>query len=319
MPSIIRTKTVVFSLMFISLTAPVNANNRANDSMQCNDKSTLISEPYRVNLIRDNFKFLEGPTWSKTTQSFYFSEMDFDGPQDKGPDSTIYQLSLPNKITVMKEHSGSNGLLAHKNELITLNHGTRGLTSINLTTNSEKVITDGYQGKAFNSPNDANIHSLGDIYFTDPDWQLSERKKQIDFTGVFKLSSTGVVSLIDSSLPKPNGIVFSPDEKKLYVGANDNHVYVYPVNDDASLGKRTNFVSIQSPDGMTVDCAGNLYVTSHTQGTLNVYTPKGKLLHKMPVAKQITNVEFGGKDLKTLLITTGNGLYSLETNISGVH
>ena len=275
-------------------------------------------ESSAVTLISEDFLFLEGPTWSTQTQAFYFSEMNFNSEQSTGPISTIYQLTLPDHITRFIENSGSNGLLAKGNVLYSMNHGTRSLTPFNLTDKKRAVLVDNFQGQHFNSPNDLTLHSAGHIYFTDPNWQLGDRTQETPFTGVYWLNTNGKVSLIDKTLVKPNGIVLSPDQKTLYVGDFGNKISTYPVHHDGSVGERKTFVTIKSPDGMAVDCAGNLYATSHSEGNIYVYSPQGKQLDKIKVGPSLTNLAFGGADMKTLLITTGKGLFSLKVAIPGV-
>jgi len=71
------------------------------------------------------------------------------------------------------------------------------------------------------------------------------------------------------------------------------------------------------PDGMAIDCARNLYITSHSKGAVLIFNQQGDLLQTIDVAPSTTNVAFGGEDNKTLLITTGNGLFTLPVNIPG--
>ncbi|WP_232824747.1 SMP-30/gluconolactonase/LRE family protein [Algibacillus agarilyticus] len=301
----------------ITLSALLFNQAYATQNPQCDSGQTPISANAQATLITADLLFLEGPTWSHRQQAFYFSEMNFGSPQATGPAANIYKLQLPNTLSTFIKHSGSNGLLAQGNNLYALTHSTRSVTKINLTTKEKTVLIDRYQGQYFNSPNDIALHSNGTIYFTDPDWQLGERTKELDFTGVFSLTPQGKISLIDKTRAKPNGIVLSPDESKLYVGDHTNEVGVYSVSKGGQVGTRTPFISVASPDGITVDCAGNLYIASHNEGNIYVYSPHAKLLNKMYITPKITNMEFGGPNMKTLLITSGTGLYTLQTNLPG--
>ena len=87
------------------------------------------------------------------------------------------------------------------------------------------VLADSFEGKKLNSPNDLVYHSDGSLYFTDPPFGLETQrdddpKKELKFNGVYKLSG-GKLTLLYKELSKPNGILFSPDEKYLYVGNSD--------------------------------------------------------------------------------------------------
>ena len=142
----------------------------------------------------------------------------------------------------------------------------------------EKFVTlaDRYQGKRFNSPNDAVYTSNGDLYFTDPPYGLpglnADPAKELDFNGVYRVAKDGTVTLLTKEMTFPNGIAFSPDEKTLYVANSDPTKAIwmaFPVNEDGTLGKgrvffdATQWVGSKKglPDGMKVDRAGNLFAT----------------------------------------------------------
>jgi gluconolactonase len=316
----IRTRLASACALALLLPLQAYAEKKSNKDLALIDQCSShyqAAERDSLKLINDKLLFLEGPTWSVTDQAFYFSEMNFSGSQLTGPDANIYQYKLNDKPTLWLSHSGSNGLLADGNDLYVLKHSDRSVSRINLSTQKQTVVVNQFNGKPFNSPNDISRHSNGGIYFSDPDWQLSERKNELNSTSVFWLPAQGTLVEIDQ-LNKPNGIVLSPDEKWLYVGDYSNHIYRYPVNDDGSVGQRHPFIDVDGPDGITIDCAGNLYVASHSQGKLQIYSPEGLLYQSITVAPQITNMDFGGKDMKTLLITTGNGLFTLQTKMAGI-
>lgn len=262
--------------------------------------------------------FLEGPTWSDYSQAFYFSEMNFSSSQKHGPDSTIYKLVLPNTITTYLKHSGSNGLYAKEKSLYVMDHSTQSVSTIDIETKKKTILIDQYNNASFNSPNDMTMSEGGNIYFTDPDWQLGERIKEQAFTSVYKLDAEGKINLIDSNLDKPNGVALSPDQKILYVGDYNNRVSKYYIGNDGGISQRHDFISITSPDGIKVDCAGNIYISSHTAGIVYVYSPNGDQLGKIKLGPNVTNIAFGGDDRKTLLITTAKGLFKLKVNIAGL-
>ena len=104
------------------------------------------------------------------------------------------------------------------------------------------MLADSFMGKRLNSPNDLALHPSGDIYFTDPPYGLAQgAKRELDFTGVYRIAKDGKVSLVSKSL-SPNGIALSPDAKKLYV-TNGGSWMVFPVNDDGTTGEGKVFVN----------------------------------------------------------------------------
>ncbi|MBH0056504.1 SMP-30/gluconolactonase/LRE family protein [Pseudoalteromonas sp. SWXJZ94C] len=284
---------------------------------QSNEQSPLI-KGVTPTLVSDNLLFLEGPTWSNQDNSFYFSEMNFASSQALGPDSTIYKLVLPNILTTYLKHSGTNGLYAKGESLYTLNHSTQSLSKINIKSKTNTVVVNEFDGLSFSSPNDMTMHKNGDIFFTDPNWQIGERTQQMPYTGVYKLSNTGVLSLIDATLEKPNGVALSPDQRTLYIGDFSNRVSKYTIDKNGEISPREDFIKVTSPDGIKVDSAGNIYVSSHKKGVINIYTPSGLLIDKIELGPNVTNLAFGGKNRKTLLITTAKGLFTLDVKVAGL-
>jgi gluconolactonase len=282
-----------------------------------NEQSPLI-KGVTPTLVSDELLFLEGPTWSTQDNAFYFSEMNFASSQALGPDSTIYKLVLPNTLTTYLKHSGTNGLYAKSGNLYNLNHSTQSLSKINIKSKTNTVIVNKFDGLSFSSPNDMTMHKNGDIFFTDPNWQLGERTQQMSYTGVYKLSNTGVLSLIDATLEKPNGVALSPDQRTLYVGDFSNRVSKYTIDENGDISPREDFIKVTSPDGIKVDSAGNIYVSSHKKGVINIYTPRGSLIDKIELGPNVTNLAFGGKNRKTLLITTAKGLFTLDVKVAGL-
>ena len=271
----------------------------------------------QAKLVKDGFVFVEGPVWSDVANAFFFSEMDFNKPGPKGPPSRIHKLVLPASVDVFIAESGSNGLAVDAEGLVACTHDTQTLSRYDLKTRARTTFVADYQGKHFNSPNDVALHSQGHAYFTDPDWQIGERPNETGMTGVYARSASGQVSLVDGKLERPNGISLSPDETRLYVGAGNGVVNVYPVLADGSIGAGQKFADVPEPDGMAVDCLGRLYVASHGPGEVVVLSTTGEVVSKIKVAPRATNVAFGGANHDTLLITAGSGVYSLAAPVAG--
>ena len=271
----------------------------------------------RPTKVKDGFVFVEGPVWSAEQGAFFFSEMDFEHEGKNGPPAKIHKLVLPSSVEVFIPDSGSNGLAIDAQGLVAATHDTQTISRFNLVTKERQVLVADYHGKHFNSPNDVAVSSSGNIYFTDPDWQLGPRTNETGVTGVYLRRPDGEVSLIEADLVKPNGVTLSPDETKLYVGSAGGLVEVYPVLADGSVGPRRAFAEVKEPDGMAIDCLGRLYVASHSAGEVIVLSPEGQAISVIKVAPRVTNLAFGGPDHRTLLITAGNAVYMLQSATPG--
>jgi len=179
----------------------------------------------------------------------------------------------------------------------------------------ETPLASAYGGKKLNSPNDVVVKSDGSVWFTDPPFNIpSGQKAELTFSGIFRISASGALQLLDSSLTEPNGICFSPDETRLYVNNSSQRViYVWDVLHDSLIANKRQFASMTPAgyaDGMKVDSLGNLF----SAGPLGiwVFAPDGTVLDTILVPGQTTNCNWGETDRRTLYITSGNSVYRIR-------
>jgi gluconolactonase len=285
----------------------------------------LPSQAVASQLIRGGFTFLEGPTWDQRTGTLLLSNMQNPtGPQGVQP-SAMLRYTPPATFETFIADSGSNGLAitADGTRVLAATHDNRTVSSYSLTDRSRTTVAANYLGHAFNSPNDLTTGQDGTTYFSDPNYQRGNRAdEQGGRTSVFRVRD-GVVGLVDDTLPQPNGVVLSPDGKTLYVGATGaNAIMKYTVFPDGTTGNRTTFASMRTPDGATVDCAGNLYWASYDEGLVHVFSPSGAQLGTISAGRNTTNAAFGGPDGRTLYVTSGVsgggfGLYQVRLDVPG--
>ncbi|MCX6132910.1 MAG: SMP-30/gluconolactonase/LRE family protein [Ignavibacteriales bacterium] len=179
-----------------------------------------------------------------------------------------------------------------------------------------------YDGKKLNSPNDLVVRSDGSIFFTDPDFNIpSGQKRELNFKGIFRITPKGALVLLDSAFDKPNGICFSPDEKKLYVNESARClIYVWDVIGDSLIVNKLLFYSIPATgyaDGMKVDPSGNLYCAGPTG--VWIISPTGQYLGKIAMTENPSNCAWGDNDRKTLYMTAGSSLYRIRTITTGLN
>jgi gluconolactonase len=167
------------------------------------------------------------------------------------------------------------------------------------------------------------VKSEGSIYFTDPPYGIKPEQEELGFYGVYRLTSDGKLTLLVKDFVRPNGIAFSPDEKKLYVNDSEKgHIRVFDVKSDGTLENGQLFAELKDPskqgvpDGMKVDQQGNVYSTG--AGGIWVFSPSGNLLGRIEVPEVAANIGWGDDDYKTLYITASNSLYRIRLKIPGV-
>jgi len=192
--------------------------------------------------------------------------------------------------------------------------------------------SDTCNGKGLRGPNDLTLDPLGGFYFTDP----GGSNDQVKIGTVHYVDPEGVTHLIDDGLAFPNGIVLTPDGKKLYVGESKmNRVLVYDVSAPGKVGPRKVFTDLPAkegeqidnqPDGMCLDTKGNLYVAHFGMKQVQVLNPKGEIIARYPGGNILTsNVAFGGPDMNQLFVTGGlgkptnkGGLFRLDLGVKGL-
>jgi len=295
---------------YISLAIPLVL---AFTSANAEEPKSLVEPGAKVKKLADGMKFTEGPVWLPAEKKLVFSDI---------PNSKLMQWKEGDGLSEFRKSEQSNGnVLDLEGRLMTCQHAGRNVVRTEKD-GSIKVLADKFDGKRFNSPNDLAIRSDGTVWFTDPPWGLTE-KPELAGHYVFKLDpKTGKVEAVVKDLAMPNGIVFSPEESRIYIadtGGNTKHpdpafhklpagIHCYEVSKDGILGKKL-FTIKQGSDGLRVDVKGNLYTTS---GKVKVYNADGKLLEEIDVPEGPANICFGGEDYKTLFITARTSLYSVR-------
>ena len=296
--------------------------------------NSIIAPETRVEKVAEGFSFTEGPVWHPDGYLL------FSDPNT----NVIYRYSPDNhNVTVYMSHSGytgadigdyhqpgSNGLAIDKEgRLIIDQHGNRRVIRIEKK-GPVTILSDNYNGKKLNSPNDVVLKSDGSIYFTDPPYGLpglfNDPKKETQDEGVYMIKN-GKTVLVSADFGGPNGIAFSPDEKYLYVGnwdIRDIHhtktVWRYEVQPDGLLKNGKVFFDWnlteddEAIDGIKVDSKGNLFVSA--PGGVWIISATAELLGKIVTPERPANMAWGD-DGKTLYLTAHSSLYKIRTITGG--
>ena len=294
----------------------------------------LVSAGAAVEKVLGDLQFAEGPVWVRSGGYLLFSDIPANAIMKWTPAGglsvfrkTVFAREFPSGIQI-----GTNGMtLDTRGRLIACEHGNR---RISRTEKDGTIVTlaEHYDGKRLNSPNDVVYRRNGDIYFTDPNSVARNNppdpnnyfKTEQGFNGVYRITAAGKLELLTKDVPYPNGIAFSPDEKKLYVANTrpDKFWMVYDVQSDGSLANGKKFLDVTQdtaagvPDGMKIDRLGNLYATG--PGGVLVISPAGKHLGTIRVPEIAANCAWGDADGKTLYITARTGLYRIKLKVPGI-
>ncbi|MBD2183001.1 SMP-30/gluconolactonase/LRE family protein [Aerosakkonema funiforme] len=280
-----------------------------------NNFPSLFPNKVKIDRVATGFQFTEGPIWFAEENYLLFSDI---------PANKIFQLTPDGKLTIFREPSNnSNGLTRDKQgRLIACEHGTRRVTRTEKD-GSITVLVDKFQGKKLNSPNDVVVKSDGAIYFTDPPYGIKPEQQEQPIQGVYRLTSDGnEIIVVADDFNKPNGLAFSPDEKKLYIDDSERrHIRVFDVQADGTLANDRIFYDMNIkqaglPDGMKVDVQGHIYCTG--AGGVWVFDREGNHLGTIVTPEQPANCAWGDRDWQSLYITAQTSVYKIRVNIPGI-
>jgi gluconolactonase len=217
------------------------------------------------------------------------------------------------------------------------------------------VLADSFEGKRLNAPNDIVCKSDDSIWFTDPlfgingEWEGSRAKPEQATTNVYRLAPDGKLQAMLTDLVNPNGLAFSPDEKKLYVvewkGTPNRSIWAWDVAADGSLSNKTKLIDAADQgalDGFRVDRDGNLWCGWGSNGALAaepveqngrkvyplrgksedldgvmVFSPQGKPLAHIRLPERCANLTFGGPKNNRIYMAACHSLYALYVESHG--
>jgi gluconolactonase len=270
----------------------------------------FVDADTKIEVLAAGFTWTEGPVWVDDEQGGHLLFSDI-------PRNSIFRWSAARGVELFMNPSGytgvtyyglepgSNGLtLDPQGRLTMCEHGDRRV-SVLTRGGGKRTLADQYQGRRLNSPNDLTFDKAGNLYFTDPIYGLPERasdpRRELDFCGVYRLSTDGKLTLLTKEMTRPNGIGLSPDEKTLYIAQSDPDRPVwmaFPIQSDGTLGDgkllhdakpaMSEFPGL--PDGLTVAQDGTIFGSG--PGAIYVLTPTGQRLGRIVTGGRVSNCTF---------------------------
>jgi gluconolactonase len=274
-----------------------------------------------VKQLATGFDWVEGPVWFGDANCLLFSDI---------PNNRILRWTPVQGISIYRAPSNyANGHTRDlQGRLISCEHGLRRVTRTEYD-GSITVIADSYQGKPLNSPNDVVVKSDGSLWFSDPHYGIMTNYEgfascQENPCQVYRVTPQGITAMV-TDMNCPNGLAFSPDERRLYVAdtgrmfsKDAQEIRVYDCAPDGSLsnGRHFHTVSAGCADGIRVDNDGNTW--SSAGDGVNCISPEGRLLGKIFVPETVSNLCFGGRAKHELYITATTSLYRIVLNRQGV-
>jgi gluconolactonase len=284
----------------------------------------LVNQTARLEVLDTTSRWAEGPAYVPAGRHLLWSDV----PNDR----IMRWDESDGHVSVFRSPSqNANGnTLDRQGRLVTCEQLTRRVTRTEHD-GSITVVADRIEGKPFNSPNDVVVASDGATWFTDPtygidsDYEGRRAASEIGQSRLYHVDTDGSVSVAGDDFVKPNGLAFSPDERRLYVSDTGRthvengpaHIRVFDVNDGRLAGGD---VFAESPvglfDGFRLDEDGNVW-TSAGDG-VRCYAPDGDLIGMIHVPHAVANVCFGGPARNRLFICATNAVYAVYLLANGL-
>lgn len=305
------------------------------------DASVQILDPsfakYRiysstVEQLGTGMRWAEGPVWFGDGRYLLVSDI---------PNNRIMRYDdASGAFTVFRQPANfSNGMARDRQgRLLVCEHLTRSVTRTEYN-GKTTVLADRFDGKRLNSPNDIVCKSDGSIWFTDPPfgiggtWEGERASPELPHS-VYRIAPDGKLGLVTAELAGPNGLAFSPDEKKLYIvearAQPSRIIWGYDVAADGKLSNKTKVIDANGPgsiDGFKVDTDGNLWCGWGSNGSpganpadldgVMVFNPQGKAIGFIRLPERCANLTFGGAKNNRLFMASCHSLYALYVEAHG--
>jgi len=278
-----------------------------------------------LEVLADGFRWIEGPVWMGDAGCLLFQDL---------PNDRTMRWTEGTGVSVYRQpsHYANGQTRDRQGRLIACSHRKRCLFRTEYDGHLTMLV-DRHAGKRLNSPNDVVVKSDGSIWFTDPLYGISSdyeggRQVSEQAPAVYRFDPvSNDIRTVADDFDGPNGLAFSPDERRLYIAETGDqtqqsprqYIRLFDVGRDGmTLSGGDVFYKIEPGycDGMRIDEDGNLW--SSAADGVHCIDPDGKLLGKILVPHRVANITFGGLNKNRLFIGASTALYAIFLNCRGV-
>ena len=291
----------------------------------------IIPDNYKIEKLYTGTIWAEGPVWISERNLIVWSDV-------KSNKMLSYNIQTKDTSDFRNPSEFNNGNCTDlSGRLIRCQHGKRRVIREEKN-GSIVIIADNYNGRKLNSPNDVAVSKSGNIWFTDPpygiltDQEGHKSQSEQDGNNLFMVNKNLEIKKIDAKFDKPNGLVFSPDCKYLYVAdsgaaepgnfdlSRPHNIQKFELDENENIINNEIFTEIDNgfPDGMTVDIEGNLIVCDPNGKKIHIFDPSSEIIGYIDIPERVANCTFGGENRSDLYITASTSLYKLKTLTKGL-
>lgn len=191
---------------------------------------------------------------------------------------------------------------------------TGAIDVVDPATGKVERLYDHCNGNRLNGPNDIVFDDAGGFWFTD----LGKRRpRDMDRGFIYWAKADGSeIREVVQAMQTPNGIGLSPDGKTLYVAETDTaRIWAFEITGPGEIRKApwpspyggrlvAGLPGYHRFDSLAVAASGNVCVAGVDSCSIHEFTPSGSLLREHMVPDMmVTNLAFGGADLRTAFVT----------------
>jgi gluconolactonase len=300
------------------LEAPALTNPVPTQFERHSDSFASVSGDSWTERLFTGGRWLEGPTYFPAGRYLVFSDI---------PNNRLLRWDETSQV-VSVFRSPANFANGHTRDragrLVSCEQGERRVVRTEHD-GRVRVLTDSYEGRLLNSPNDIVEHSDGSLWFTDPsygidsDYEGHRAPPEQEGCFVYRLDlAAGTLDVVADDFVRPNGLAFSQDETKLYVAdTREKHIRVFDVTETGLRGGAV-LCGCQagSFDGLRLDDQGRIWAAAHDG--VHCISPDGELIGRLHLPEIVSNLTFGGSQRNHLFITASSTLYALRVNVCGL-
>jgi gluconolactonase len=279
-----------------------------------------------VERLATGCRWAEGPVWFGDGRYLLWSDI----PNDR----ILKWEEETGAVSVFRRPSrhANGNTRDRQGRLVTCEHSGRRVTRTEYD-GGITVLVDHVDGKPLNSPNDVVVKSDDSIWFTDPPFGIAGNyegypARQELPQNVYRLDpATGRTTVVAEDLKGPNGLAFSPDERRLYLvesrAVPNRLIRAFDVVDGTRLANSRVLIDAGpgTPDGFRCDGDGNLWCgwgmgTEELDGVM-VFSPEGRPIGRIRLPERCANVCFGGARRNRLFMAASHSLYAVYVNVQG--
>ena len=267
-----------------------------------------VPQEYTIQVVATGMRFADGPVWS-LEDFLLFSDTVTDKQHKYTPGKGVSEIAT-------RPGGTAGNAYDEKGNLYTCEFRERRVTRT-AKNGKVEVLAARFEGKRLNAPNDVVVRRDGNVYFTDPAFGKQEDARELDFNGVFRVTTRGQIEAIARWKTRPNGLALSPNGRTLYVSDSDGQA-IRAFDLDRAGAASNERVLIQKipgvPAGIRTDEMGNLYVAA--KGIL-IYSPAGEPMRTIQLGETPSNLAFGDPDFATLFVTARTSVYRIRMGVKG--